>query len=430
MLSQLPDCPRATWAANKRGNEVSKKSPSAKGSTSLEDAIALITQRPPVSGVQRVDLSEAVFRILAEDITASRPVPEYDNSAMDGYAFRLSDLPPDGRMPISGRAAAGHPFLGRLPPRTAVRIFTGGVIPDGADTVAMQEECSSEDGMIVLPTTLELGANRRLAGHDVAQNATVLTSGTRLRPQDIGIAAAVGRSTLLVHRRIKVAVIATGDELRPPGQPLPPGCIHDTNRHALIAALRSLGAEVTDFGLIQDEVSLIGEALAAAAREHDLVITSGGVSVGEEDHVRPAVLEIGSLDFWKLAIKPGKPVAIGEVAGVPYIGLPGNPVSAMVTFWLIGRPLILRLMGASNLSSPRFQVVSAFHHRHTPGRREFLRARICADATGTMRAAVYPSASSGILSSLTWSDGLVEVHEDLGDVNVGDALPYLPYAAL
>ena len=397
---------------------------------SLEDAVARIAQHPPVSGIERVDLSEGTSRILAEDVTAPRPVPEYDNSAVDGYAFRMSDLPADGRMPISGRAAAGHPFRGRLPPRTAVRIFTGGVIPDEADTVAMQEDCSPEDGMIVLPTTLELGANRRLAGDDIAQNATVLFGGTRLRPQDIGIAAAVGRSTLLVHRRIQVAVIATGDELRPPGQPLPPGCIHDSNRHALIAAVRALGAEVTDYGVIPDKVALIGEALASAAREHDLVITSGGVSVGEEDHVRPAVQEIGSLEFWKLAIKPGKPVAIGEVAGVPYIGLPGNPVSAMVTFWLIGRPLILRLMGASNVSLPRFQVVSAFHHHHTPGRREFLRGRVCADAAGTMRASVYHSASSGMLSSLVWSDGLIEVHEDVGDVNVGDVLPYLPYNTL
>jgi molybdopterin molybdotransferase len=406
------------------------KAPSARSTTSLGDALACIAQRRPVRGIERVNLSEAISRILAEDITALRPVPEYDNSAVDGYAFRRSDLPPDGRMPIFGRAAAGHPFRGALPLRSAVRIFTGGVIPEGADTVAMQEDCSLEDGVIVLPTTLEPGANRRLAGADVAQNAAVLTPGSRLRPQDIGIAAAVGRPTLLVYRRIKVAVVATGDELRPPGQQLPMGCIYDTNRHALLAALRALGAEVTDYGVIPDKASLIGDALSAAAREHDLVISSGGVSVGEEDHVRPAVQAIGSLDFWKLAIKPGKPVAIGEIANVPYLGLPGNPVSAMVTFWLIGRPLILRLMGASDLSSPRFQVISAFHHRHTPGRREFLRARIIADAAGTTRVEAYSSASSGMLSSLTWSDGLVDLHEDIGDVNVGDVLPYLPYSVL
>jgi molybdopterin molybdotransferase len=317
-----------------------------------------------------------------------------------------------------------------LPPRTAVRIFTGGAIPEGADTVAMQEDCFSEDGTIVLPTVLKPGANRRFAGDDVVRGATVLTRGTRMRPQDIGIAAAVGRSTLLVRRRIRVAMLATGDELRPPGEPLPPGCIYDTNRHTLVAALRALGAEVTDYGLIPDKVSLIRDALTASALDNDLVITSGGVSVGEEDHVRPAVQEIGSLDFWKLAIKPGRPVAIGEVADVPFIGLPGNPVSAMVIFWLIGRPLILRLMGATDLSLPRFQVVSGFHHRHTPGRREFLRVRVIADSFGTMRAEAYPSVSSGMLSSLTWSDGLVEVHETVDEVNVGDVLPYLPYSVL
>jgi molybdopterin molybdotransferase len=412
------------------GNEVSKTIPSARKAASLEDAVARIAQHPPVRGIERVDLSEAIFRILAEDVTAPRPVPEYDNSAMDGYAFRMSDLSAGGRMPISGRAAAGHPFRGALPPSSAVRIFTGGVIPEGADTVAIQEECSSEDGVIVLPTTLKLGANRRLAGADVAKNATVLTRGSRLRPQDIGMAAAVGRPALLVHRRIKVAVIATGDELRPPGQPLPLGCIYDTNRHAIMAALRALGALVTDYGVIPDNASLIGDALAAAAREHDLVITSGGVSVGEEDHVRAAVQSIGSLESWKLAIKPGRPVAIGEIADVPYLGLPGNPVSAMVTFWLIGRPLVLRLMGASDLSSPRFQVISAFHHRHNPGRREFLRARMIADNAGTAQVEAYASASSGMLSSLTWSDGLVDLHEDNGDVNVGDVLPYLPYSVL
>jgi molybdopterin molybdotransferase len=418
-------------ASTKLGaKEVSRETPSVGGSTSIEEAVALIARRPPVCGVERVNLLQALFRILAEEITALRPIPEHDNSAVDGYAFRLSDLPPDGRMPISGRAAAGHPFQGALPPRTAVRIFTGGVIPEGADTVAMQEDCFFQDGMIVLPRTLELGANRRFAGEDVAENANVLTRGTRLRPQDIGIAAAMGRPTLLVHRRIKVAVIATGDELRPPGEPLPPGCIYDSNRHTLVAALRALGAEVTDYGVVPDRLSLIRDALVAAACANDLVITSGGVSVGEEDHVRPAVQKIGSLDFWKLAIKPGRPVAMGEVAGVPYIGLPGNPVSAMVTFWLIGRPLILRLMGAADLSSPRFQVVSAFNHHHTPGRREFLRARVSADPAGTMRAEAYPSTSSGVLSSLTWSDGLVEVHEDIGDVKVGDVLPYLPYSVL
>jgi molybdopterin molybdotransferase len=229
---------------------------------------------------------------------------------------------------------------------------------------------------------------------------------------------------------VRVAVLATGDELRAPGEPLPPGCIYDSNRHAIAAALRGLGADVTEFGLVPDRLEVIRDTLAAAATDHDLVISSGGVSAGEEDHVRPAVLEIGTLDFWKLALKPGKPVAVGEVAGTPFIGLPGNPVSAMITFWLIARPLLLRLMGAIELTPPRIPVIADFHQRHAPGRREYLRARMRRDCDGTLHAENYPSTSSGMMSSLVWSSGLVEIDENKGDVEVGDVVDFLSYDAL
>jgi molybdopterin molybdotransferase len=397
-------------------------------SSSIEDAIARIARLEPVHGVEQVDLSQALFRVLAEEVVAPHPIPAHDSSAVDGYAFRLSELPPDGQMPISGRVAAGHPLQGVLPPRSAVRIFTGGVVPQRADTVAMQEDCIFRDETVSLPLRLRVGENLRPAGNDVAQHTSVLSRGARLRPQDIGMAAAVGRASLLVHRRIRIAVIATGDELRPAGESLPRGCIYDSNRYAIMAALTAIGASVITCSLVPDRRSVIREALSEAARDNDLVVTSGGVSVGEEDHVRQVVQEIGSIDLWKMAIKPGRPIALGSICGTPYLGLPGNPVSAMVTFWLIGRPLVLRLMGAADMSLPRFQVISAFNHRHNQGRREYVRARVRADERGALQAEAFHSTSSGMLSSLTWSTGLVEVSEEVGDIKVGDAVQYLPYA--
>ena len=399
-------------------------------SLSIDDAIARIKRHPPVRGTEHIGVSHALRRILAEDVVADAPVPAHDSSAMDGYAFRFADLAAGRRLRVEGRVAAGHPLDGSLTPRTAARIFTGGAMPEGADTVAMQEFCHIDGDAVVLPADITPGANRRAAGEDVASGATVLTAGTRLRPQDIGIATAVGRTRLMVRRQIKVGVIATGDELRPPGKPLPTGCIHDTNRHTVTAALRSLGAEVTDYGIAPDRKDAIRDALLAAAAGNDLIISTGGVSAGEEDHVRTAVQEVGSLDFWKLPLKPGRPVTVGAVTGIPFIGLPGNPVSAMVTFWLVGRPFTLQLMGATSPEPTRFPVVALFDHGHRRGRRELLRARLRTGVGGRLGVETYSSTSSGMLSSLTWSDGLVEIPEDAGDVNIGDIVSYIPYHGL
>ena len=401
-----------------------------KGLITVEDAVARLARRTPVVGTELVMLGDALSRVLSEDIVAPLPIAPHDSAAMDGFAFRFADLGVDRWMEVIGRVAAGRPMTVPLPAGKAVRIFTGGAMPAGADTVAMQEDCEATDGLVLLPSHLKMGANRRLAGEDVTQGSTVLTAGSRIRPQDIGIAAATGRALLPVRRRVRVAVLATGDELRAPGEPLPPGCIYDTNRHSVVAALRGLGAEVSDLGLVPDRLESIRDVLATAALNHDLVISSGGVSAGDEDHVRPAVLQIGVLDFWKLALKPGKPVAVGEVAGTPFVGLPGNPVSAMITFWLIARPLLLRLMGVEDLSVPRQPAIADFRQRHAPGRREYLRVRVSRDAEGKLRAENYSSTSSGMLSSLVWSDGLVEVHEDKGDIEVGDVVDFLPYSAL
>lgn len=386
----------------------------------------------PAVGVEEVGLHHALGRILAEDVVSAVNVPPHDNSAVDGWAFRRADLPADGILPVMGRVAAGHPLEGPLPKGGAVRIFTGAPMPDGADTVAMQEDSKDQGQSVVLPTRLAEGDNARAAGEDISKGAVVLHAGTRLRPQELGVAAATGRSSLRVYRPLRAAVFSTGDEIRDPGTELPPGCIYDTNRFTASGLLRALGAEVTDLGILPDRFETIRDALAEAAASHDLILTSGGVSVGDEDHVKPAVLALGSLDFWRLAIKPGRPVALGEigggeVAGTPFVGLPGNPVAVMVTFMAIARPMVLRLMGAAHTALPRYPVEAGFAFRHKPGRREYLRARL-AHMDGRLVAAKFPSDGSGVLTSMTWSDGLVDVPEDRGDIAPGEMVEFLSYA--
>jgi molybdopterin molybdotransferase len=403
-------------------------------SVTIEEAVAAISEYPRASGREKLALADCLGRILAEDVVAADPVPAHASSAMDGFAFRHWDVHegrrPNGRLPVQGRVAAGHPLGEELRAGHAVRIFTGGMMPAGADTVAMQEDCIADGSFVELPLGLRVGANCRPAGDDIGPGIRVLAAGTRLRPQDLGIAASVGRDSLALHRQIRVGLITTGDELRPPGGPLPPGCVRDSNRHTVGALVRSLGAEVCDYGIVRDDRELIRAMLARAAAENDLVLSTGGVSEGEEDHVRPAMLEAGSLKFWRLPVKPGRPVAVGDVMGMPYVGLPGNPVSAMVAFWLIGRPLLLHLSGATKLAFERFPAVAEFEHRHSPGRREFLRGRLRLDEAGGTRVSVYRSSSSGMLSSLTWSDGLVEILEEDGDVHAGDTVRFAPYSGL
>jgi molybdopterin molybdotransferase len=402
----------------------------ATGLLAISDALDRIRAHAPVSGLEHVDVADSLGRFLAEEVIAPYPVPAYDSSAMDGYALRFADLTPELRMPVQGRVAAGHPLGEELRPGHAVRIFTGGAMPAGADTVALQEDCAIADASVLLPPGLVPGANRRLAGEDMAAGTTVLVPGTRIGPQHIGVATAVGRTSLTVRRRIRVAVIATGDELRPPGQELPPGCVHDTNRHAIGAALRALGAEVDDVGVVPDRRELIRDTMSAAAARNDLIVSTGGVSAGEEDHVRAVVEALGALEFWRLPVKPGKSIAVGEVNGAPFVGLPGNPVAAMVAFWLIGRPLALRLMGATEIDNPRFPVIADFSHQRRPGRREFLRARLRTDPDGSARAEIFPSAGSGIMRSLAWAEGLIEIPEEDGNVGVGDIVRYVPYSVL
>ena len=303
-------------------------------------------------------------------------------------------------------------------------------MPEGADTVVMQEDVRLEGDVVIVPPGLRAGANRRRAGEDVKQGQTVLEAGRRLRPQDLGLAAAVGQASLSVYRPLRVAVFSTGDELREPGEPLPPGAIYDANRHILMALLAALHCRVGDLGILPDRGDAVAEALAAAAAGHDLIVTSGGVSTGEEDHVKAAVEAHGRLDFWRLAIKPGRPLALGQIEGTPFIGLPGNPVAVMVCFLRFARPLVLQLAGATGaeLEPVFFQVRADFEHRKKLDRREWIRARLEPGRDGGLVARKYERQGSGIITSLVRSDGLVEIPEAVTYLARGTMVDFLPFA--
>ena len=394
-------------------------------------ALELMAQRvTPVAETETVALGQCLDRVLAEDRVAGLSVPPHDNSAVDGYAVRHDDLEQQGetRLEVRGRAAAGHPLGRALGPREAVRIFTGAMMPEGSDTVFMQEDVDLEGDWVVLPPGLKRGANRRLEGEDVAAGTTILRRGQRLRPQDIGLASSVGWTELEVFRALKVAVFSTGDELCEPGDGLRPGAIYDANRYMLMALIESLRCQVTDLGILPDRKQAVEKALATAAKSHDLLITSGGISVGEEDHVRAAVQSLGSLYLWRLAIKPGRPLALGQVGGVPVLGLAGNPVAAMVTFLRFARPLILGLGGCNQIEPKLFRVRADFAHNKKANRREWVRARLEVDGDGVPVARKFERQGAGILTSMVESDGLVELPEEMTRLDVGAMVDFLPFS--
>ncbi len=396
----------------------------------IDAALALIEARiAPVVEVETAPLAAAAGRILARDLVAAIDVPPHANSAVDGYALRHADLLLDREtaLPVGGRAAAGHPLDRAARPGEAIRIFTGAPMPDGTDTVMMQEDCVVEAGRVRLKPGLKKGANRRHAGEDVARGSVALPAGRRLKPADLGLAAALGRDALPVFRPLRAALISTGDEVREPGEPLAPGAIYDANRVMLAALLRGLGCTVSDLGIQGDRAAGLADALAAASADNDLIVTSGGVSTGEEDHVRAAIEKLGRLDFWRLAIKPGRPVALGQLNGVPLIGLPGNPVAAALTFAILARPLILRLAGAAMTPPLTLPVQAGFSYRKRAGRREYLRATLVRE-DGTAIARKYPRDGAGILSSIVQSDGFVILDESIGDLVPGMNVEFLPFS--
>ncbi|MCZ8099145.1 MAG: molybdopterin molybdotransferase MoeA [Burkholderiales bacterium] len=400
---------------------------------SVDDGVAMLAARVrAVEGVETVVLPEADGRVLASPIVAPVDLPPCDNSAVDGYAVRFDDLLPglETALPVEGRLAAGMAALAPIAPGTAVRIFTGAPMPDGADTVYMQEDCRLDGSSVLLPAGLKRGANRRLRGEDAPRGETVLAAGRRLTPQDVALLAALGLREVPVRRRMRVAVFSTGNEVTEPGAVLRAGALYDSNRFVLQALLRRLGAEVSDLGILPDSKDAVASAVRAAAAGHDLVVTSGGVSTGEEDHVRAALEGVGSLVFWRLAIKPGRPVAMGVVAGTPVIGLPGNPVAVFVTFAHVVRPLVAALAGEAYSPPPALPVVADFAYRKKEGRREYVRVALGRDGQGRVVARKHPREGAGIITSLTETDGLVELPEAITSVAPGDVVGFLSYAVL
>jgi molybdopterin molybdotransferase len=390
----------------------------------------LLAAARTVDGVEDVDTLDANGRVLAADQVSSLNVPGADNTQMDGYAVRAADCASgSATLRIAQRIPAGT--VGQpLEPGTAARIFTGALIPAGADAVVMQEQCEAIGAQVTIRHAPQPGEWIRRAGEDIVAGSVILPAGTRLRGQELGLAASVGLARVPVRRRLRVAVFFTGDELAMPGEPLAPGAIYNSNRFTLRGLLENLGCEISDYGIVPDSLQATRDTLRAAAARHDLIITSGGVSVGEEDHIKPAVEAEGRLNMWQIAVKPGKPLAFGEVrreGGTSFfLGLPGNPVSSFITFLLFVRPFLLRLQGATGAVEPRAIPVRADFDWSKPDRRnEFLRARIN-DAGGLD---LFPNQGSGVLTSTVWADGLIDNPPGQA-IAKGDIVRFIPFAAL
>ncbi len=384
---------------------------------------ALLERARAQQATETVAVTEALGRVLAAPVTSSITVPPLDNSAMDGYAVRLADVPAPGtRLPVAQRIQAGE-VGAPLAAGTAARIFTGAPVPPGADAVLMQEVCRADGDAVVIDRLPRAGEHIRRAGEDIRAGSEILAAGTRIGAAEMGLAASVGLGELRVFRRLKVACFFTGDELVSPGTPLGPGQIYNSNRYTLAGLVRGLGCELIDFGIVPDTLEATEAALKGAADIADVVVTSGGVSVGEADFVKAAVERLGRIEMWKVAMKPGKPIVYGRVGGADFVGLPGNPVSAFATFALFVRPFLLKRMGATRVLYRAFPARSASAWTKAGDRREFLRARLADDG----RVALFPNQSSGVLTSCAWGDGFVDL--EIGrTIQPGDWVRFIPFS--
>lgn len=399
-------------------------------------ALALLRDRlAPIAGSERVGLAAAGGRILAEDVIAPRPIPAHTNAAVDGYAFAFAayDAANGSLLPLAARIAAGSAVAGPIPPGSVARIFTGATVPARCDTIAMQEDVTEQvvggQTLAAIPPGLKPGANRRLAGEDVAQGAVVAAAGQRLRPQDLAAIASTGAADVLCYQRLRVGVVSTGDEIIPPGSPLGPGQVYDANAAMLAHLVALTGAEPITLGHWPDDAAIVRAALSEAASRCDVIISSGGASRGEEDHVVVEAARLGTLYNWQIAIKPGRPMAMGQIGDCVFMGLPGNPVAAFVCFLIYVRPAILRLSGAPWSEPVRYPIPAAFSLKKKAGRREFWRGWLEAAPDGRLMAQKFPSDGSGLITGLTRADGLIEVGEDVTAIAEGEAVHFIPFAA-
>ncbi len=402
-----------------------------------DEALAILRERvAPVVGVENVPLADTLNRILAETVTSPANVPASDNAAVDGYAYAHADYEAAGGFfPVSTRIAAGRPSPLPHLVGSAARIFTGAIMPAGADTVAMQEDCEPHrqrgGDFVAIPPGLKRGANRRKAGEDLAEGATIAEPGTRLRPQEIAAIASIGRASISVYRRLRVALISTGDEIVRPGSPLKAGKVYDSNHFLLAALLKTVDCDMADAGVLPDDEAAVRQALGALAADHDALLTTGGASRGEEDHLVTSLDALGQRHLWQLAVKPGRPMSFGQIGDCPVVALPGNPVAAFVCFLLYVRPMLVRMGGGAWPEPQRFAVAADFSiERRKLGRREFLRGRLVRDAKGRLAVRKFPRDGSGLITSLREADGLIEIAEEIPSVKEGDMVAFLPFAEL
>ncbi len=394
--------------------------------TPVDDALALLRDRlTVVTGVESAPLMQAAGRILAEDVQAKRSNPPQPNTAVDGYGFAGPVADGPCVLPlVEGRAAAGVPFGGKVPSGHAVRVLTGAALPEGVDTVILEEDVTLDQGHIAFRGPLKKGANARKAGEDVVEGALALPAGRRLTPADLALLSAIGLAEVPVYKVLRVGVLSTGDELVEPGDIAAPGQIYDANRPMLLSLVERMGFEPVDLGSAEDSREALEDHLDQAARRVDVILTSGGASAGDEDHVSALLQEAGAMQEWRIALKPGRPLALGMWDQTPVFGLPGNPVAAMVCTLVFARPALSLMAGAGWQEPQGFDVPAAFEKRKKPGRREYLRARIREG-----RAEVFHSEGSGRISGLSWAEGLVEIEDGARDIQPGDPVRFIPYGS-